>query len=301
MKALLLVLVVASSAVLAWDPLYYENQTSVLPSAGSGGDIALGFFSSSSYWRTDSTGSSELHDLESAISVIRILAAGRYGLTASHTVGILIPAYFQISGSDSTGGGISDPWITLDGWIERSPMIIARGALRIPLKGYLESGDYTESDRHMALDGAVTVETPLSGPGVLLQATGGLRYSFAAWDGLPSFPRDSAQTRPPIEMRGTAFLVMQANPELQVRVGGEFASRGDVSAEIGDDWESLENTGRSSFDLRAGFDLSNQSTDIRGDVYFRLSGENVNKEWGIALTGLGLDFTDLFGFGGSGR
>lgn len=294
----LLAAVLIAGTVLAWDPLYYQNRSSVLHSMETDGDIAVGFFSSGSFWRTDSTGESQEYDLDPSLSVLRLLAAGSYGLTNSHTVGVIIPLYAQLSGSDSTGGGVADPWITLDGWIERNPMIIARGALRIPLKGYLESGDYREGDPHMALDGSVTVESPLSGPGMLLRATAGLRYYFAAWSALPTSPRDSADTRPPVEFRGTGFLVFKANPELDVRIGLEAASRGDTRADFGDGWEDLDYTGRTELDLRAGFDLAN-SSGVKGDIYYRLSGENTNKEWGIAVTGLGIDFTDLFGFGGS--
>jgi hypothetical protein len=286
----------------AWDPLYYDNLSSVLPMMESDGDVALGFFSSSSRWVADSTGEMTEEEFGTALSVIRILASGRYGITSSHTVSILIPAYLQVSGeADTSGAGITDPWLCLDGWIERNPMVIGRLGIRIPLKGYLESGDYTESDPHFAFDGAVTVETPLSGPGVLLRATGGLRYSLAAWDADPTFPKDSCDTRPPIAFRTTDFIVFKANPELDIRIGGEFSTVGDVSADFGDGWETLEGTSVNAFDLRAGFDLGGESTSFTGDIYYRLSGENTNKEWGLAVTGLGLDFTDLFSTGGSGR
>jgi hypothetical protein len=300
-KRFILAVLPALAVATAWDPLYYQNLYSVLPSTESDGDVALGFFSASGYWATDSSGSSELHDYGTSLSVLRVQAVGRYGLTNSHTIGVIIPAFLQLSGEgDSTGAGIADPWITLDGWIERDPMILARGALRIPLKGYLESGDYTESDRHLAFDGAVSVESMVS-PGTSLRGTAGLRYCLAAWDGIPRSPRDSASTRPGLEVRMTGFAVFGANPELDLRIGGEFATRGDYSAEIDGSWESVDNTSRSSFDLRAGFDLDSGGTDITADVYYRLSGANTVKEWGLMLTGLGLDFTDLFGSSGSSR
>lgn len=301
LSVLLLALGTAGPAS-AWDPLYYQNLSSVLHSMESDGDVALGFFSSSSRWVADSAGEVTEQEFGTALSVIRVVAVGRYGLTNSHTVGILIPLFIQVSGeADSTGAGVTDPWITLDGWIERDPMVIGRLGIRIPLKGYLESGDYTESDPHLAFDGAVTVETPISGPGVLLRATGGLRYSLAAWDAVPTYPRDSCDTRPPIEFRTTDFLVFKANPELDIRLGAEFAARGDVDCDTGDGWEKDEGSATSSFDLRAGFDLGGESTSFTGDIYYRLSGKNANKEWGLAVTGLGLDFTDLFSLGGSGR
>ncbi len=299
-----LVLLFAAAPASAWDPLYYQNLSSVLQSMDSDGDVALGFFSSSSRWVADSTGEQTEEDLATSLSVIRVVASGRYGITNSHTVSILIPAYIQVSGAaDTSGAGITDPWITLDGWIERDPMVIGRLGLRIPLKGYLESGDYSESDPHLAIDGAVTVETPVSGPGVLLRATGGLRYSMSAWSAYPPFPKDSCDTRPPIEFRTTDFLVFKANPELDVRIGGEFATRGDIECDLGegDGWETAENTSIRTFDLRAGFDLGSESSSFTGDIYYRLSGSNALKEWGIAVTGLGLDFTDLFSLGGSGR
>lgn len=300
----ILVLFLFVAPASAWDPLYYQNLASVLQSMHSDGDVALGFFSSSSRWVADSTGKQIERDLPTALSVIRVLATGRYGVTNSHTVSILIPAFIQVSGAaDTSGAGIADPWITLDGWIERDPMLIGRLGLRIPLKGYLESGEYSESDRHLAIDGALTVETPLSGPGVLLRATGGLRYSMSAWSAYPPFPKDSCETRPPIEFRTTDFLVLKANPELDVRIGGEFATRGDIKCNFGEGegWETAENTSTTTLDLRAGFDLGGASSSFTGDIYYRLSGENAFKEWGIAVTGLGLDFTSLFGLGGSGR
>ena len=91
----------------AWDPLYYQNLASVLQSMHSDGDVALGFFSSSSRWVADSTGKQIEHDLPTALSVIRVLATGRYGITNSHTVSILIPAFIQVSGAaDTSGAGI---------------------------------------------------------------------------------------------------------------------------------------------------------------------------------------------------
>lgn len=294
-----LTLLLLTGAASAWDPLFYSNLSRVLQSTETSGDVAIGFFSAPSYWSTDSTGQSQQEDFTTSLSVLRVVAVGRYGLTNSHTVSLVIPAFIQLAGEgDSTGAGIADPWVSLDGWIQREPMIIARGALRIPLKGYLDSGDYTESDRHLALDGAVTVESEVS-PGVALRGTAGLRYSMSAWDRIPG-SRDSSDTRPPIEIRGTGFAVFSANPELDLRVGLEFATRGNVSAKIGDSWQSIENSARSSIDLRAGFDLENESTTLKADVYYRFSGENIVKEWGIIVTGLGLDFTDLFGTGSGG-
>lgn len=298
----LLAALVAAVPAYAWDALYYDNLASVLPVMESNGDIAIGFFSSSSRWVADSTGEVTEQEFGTALSVIRALASGRYGITNSHTVSILIPAFIQVAGeADTSGAGISDPWLCLDGWIERNPMVIGRLGIRIPLKGYLESGDYTESNPHFAFDGAVTVETPVSGPGVLLRATGGLRYSLAAWDADPSHPKDSCDTRPPIEFRTTDFMVFKANPELDIRIGGEFAAMGDMNADLGDGWETIEGTSVNTFDIRAGFDLGGESTSFTGDIYYRLSGQNANKEWGLAITGLGLDFTDLFSTGGSGR
>jgi len=297
----LLSLVIFAGAAASWDPLFYSNLYEVLPSTGTDGDVALGFFSSSSYWADDSAGHGQQQDFGTSLSVLRVVATGRYGLTSSHTISIVLPAFVQLSGEgDSTGAGIADPWVSLDGWIQREPMIIARGALRIPLKGYLETGDYSESDRHLALDGAVSVESRVS-PGASIRGTAGLRYSLSAWDRIP-LSRDSAETRPPIELRGTGFVVLAVNPELDLRLGGEFAARGSVSAKTDNGWETVDNTGRRSLDLRAGFDLAHGSTSVTADVYYRIAGENTVKEWGIILTGLGLNLGDLFSSGsGSGR
>jgi len=298
-RGFILTLLILAGIASAWDPLFYSNLSRVLQSTETDGDVALGFFSSPSHWVTDSTGQSQQWDFSSALSVLRVVATGRYGLTSSHTVSIVIPAFIQLSGDgDSTGVGIADPWISLDGWIERDPMIIARGALRIPLKGYLESGDYSESDPHLALDGAVTVESEVAS-GTALRGTAGLRYYMSAWDRIPA-SRDSADTRPPLELRGTGFAVFSANPELDLRIGMELSTRGDVSARLDDEWQSVDYTSTRAVDLRAGFDLENESTKILADVYYRLSGENTVKEWGIIVTGLGLDFTDLFGSSSGG-
>jgi len=36
-------------------------------------------------------------------------------------------------------------------------------------------------------------------------------------------------------------------------------------------------------------------------VYIRLGGENVDKEWGIILSGIGIDLGDVFSVGTGGR
>lgn len=284
----------------AYDPLYYQNLTEVLPSMGTSGNIALGYFHASQIWLADSTGEFNLYDLQESNSVLRMLFTGRYGLTASHTLSGMVPMYIQLAGEESSGGGgIADPWISVDGWIERDPQVLLRGALRIPLKGYLETGDYTESDPHMALDGAVTVKAAVSG-GAFLQGTGGLRYYLKAWDRIPGSP-DSAETKPPVEFRGTGFLVLLLNPELEARAGLEVASRGEVSAEIEGSSQEVPNSSYRALDLRLGFDLARSDLDLTADVYIRLSGENAYKEWGVMLTGLGLGFSDLVETTGGGR
>jgi hypothetical protein len=296
MAYLILAVLLSAGATTAYDPLYYDNLTEVLHSMEAHGGVALGYFGAGSYWMTDSLGGSDLYDYRTSLGILRVLFLGRYGLTNSHTISIAVPAFFQIQGeSDSTGLGIADPWVSLDGWISREPQIIARGALRLPLKGALESGDYSESDRHLALDGAVTVETSLSqGSDATVQATGGLRYSFWAWDGLFDSPRDSAETQPPVELRFTGFLRYPFNQELTIRLGGEIASRGELSARSGDSSWTQQGSGFSQVDLRAGFELNNSSMDLTAEVFYRLSGENTDKEWGIMIDGTGLDLLSLF-------
>ncbi|MBN1433193.1 hypothetical protein JW921_00420 [Candidatus Fermentibacterales bacterium] len=296
-----LLAVLAVGMATAYDPLYYSNRTEVLPMLGAEGRMAFGFFSSKQVWMTDSTGESHLEDLSSALSVIRMSFIGGYGLTRSHTIGVIIPMYLQVSGpSDSIGGGISDPWVTLEGWIERNPQVILRGAVRIPFKGYLETGDYTEGDPHWALDGAVTVDHAASSA-FHLQGTLGLRYSFGAWDLVPGTRRDSATTTPPIELRGTGFLVLPVNPELEVRAGLEYSSRGNTESELDGVSEEIEHSSVSALDFRGGFSLDNTQLQLVADVYYRISGENTFKEWGIMIQGLGLDFGSLLGLGSSGR
>lgn len=290
-----------AAAAPGYDPLYYAARTEVLPMLGTEGRMAFGFFSSSQIWRPDSAGRPQLVDLGEALSVIRVSVIGGYGLTNSHTIGVVVPVYVQVSGpADSTGGGISDPWVTLEGWMERNPQIILRGAARIPLKGYLESGDYTEGDPHFAFDGSVTIEHAAS-TAFGLRGTAGLRYYLSAWDQVPGGERDSARTKPPIEFRGNGFVVMPVNPELEVRAGLEYAARGEVSAEFSTGTEKVDGTARSSLDFRAGFSLDNAQVELVADFFYRLDGENVFKEWGIMIQGLGLDLGSLLGSGSSGR
>ena len=289
-------LLVFSSTAISYDPLYFDNLTEALRSMEADGDMALGYFSASTYWRTDSTGNSEEHEFDKSLGVLRFQFLGRYGLTNSHTISIVIPGFIQLQGpGDTTGVGIADPWISLDGWLTREPRLFARGAIRLPLKGALESGDYSESDRHLALDGALTVVTPLSaGSGINLEATGGLRYYMSAWDMLFNDRRDSAETKPPIELKLAAFAVMPVNPELDFRIGGEISSRGETEAEINGSWTEQDGSSFSQRDLIGGITIKNSSMDITGEIFYRFGGQNTNKEWGIMISGTGIDFTDLF-------
>ncbi len=295
-RILALALLIISGISMGYDPLYYNNLTEALRAMDMDGDVAFGFFGAGSYWRNDTLGNSQQYDIDPGLGVIRFQFLGRYGLTNSHTISVIIPGFIQIQGpGDSTGIGIADPWISLDGWLTREPRLFARGAIRLPLKSALESGDYSESDRHLALDGALTVVSPISdGSSALVEATGGLRYYMSAWDGLFTIPRDSAETKPPIEIRLTAFLVLPVNPELDLRIGGDIVSRGEIQAEIDGSWVDQDYSNLSERDLRAGFSINNSSLNLTGEVFYRLGGENTNKEWGLMISGTGLDFTDLF-------
>ncbi|RKZ10656.1 hypothetical protein DRQ25_02230 [Candidatus Fermentibacteria bacterium] len=290
-----LILLVCGTA-LSYDPLYYNNLTEALQSMQMDGDVAFGYFGANSYWWTDSLGSSEEHEYSTSLGVIRFQFLGRYGLTSSHTLSVIIPGFVQLQGSGESGGiGIVDPWISLDGWLTREPRIFVRGAIRIPLKGALESGDYSESDRHFAFDGAMTIVSPLSsGSGINVEATAGLRYYLSAWDMLHGERRDSAETKPPIELRLSGFFVLPINPELSLRLGGEVATRGETEAQIDGIWSGQIGSEFSYQDLRAGFSLNNASLDLTAEVFYRLGGENTAKEWGLMISGTGLDFTDLF-------
>jgi hypothetical protein len=283
-----------------YDPLCYNRLTEVLGMTQARADFGIGFFSAGSYWETDTLGRDSLYEFRETLSVIRASFSGQYGLTSSHTIGFILPMYLQVSGMrDTSGVGITDPWITFDGWIERTPQIIGRAALRIPLKGALESGEYSESDRHLAIDGSLTMETPISGSsGPMISATGSLRYYFWAWDRIHGTAADSADTRPPIEFRGYGSIVLPVNPELSVRLGIEAAMRGETSArfETGDD--EIPGSAFSQYDLRAGFDLDNPDISLSADVWYRLGGENTTKEWGFMLSGIDLGLGDLFGSGG---
>ena len=172
-RILISVLLIACGSALSYDPLYYDNITEALQSMQMEGDVAFGYFGASSYWSTDSLGNSEEYEYRTSFGVIRFQFLGRYGLTNSHTLSLIIPGFLQLQGSEGSNGiGIADPWISLDGWLTREPRIFARGAIRIPFKGALESGDYSESDRHFAFDGAMTIVSPLSsGSGINIEAT----------------------------------------------------------------------------------------------------------------------------------
>lgn len=295
-RILIFVILLFCSVSLSYDPLYYDNLTEALVSMEADGDVAFGYFGASQYWWTDSLGNSEEYEYSTGLSVIRFQFLGRYGLTNSHTLSLIVPAFILLQGpGDSTGLGISDPWISLDGWVTREPVLFARGAIRLPLKGALESGSYSESDRHFAFDGALTVVTPVSsGSGISVEATAGLRYYLSAWDALHTNIRDSAETKPPTELRLTGFFVLPINPELSLRLGGEIATRGETEARIDGSWTDQDGSAFSQQDLRAGFSLNNESLNLAAEVFYRLGGENTAREWGLMVSGTGLDFTDLF-------
>ncbi len=285
-----------------WDPLYYNGLTRVLRSTESSGDFAIGYFTAGSFWETDTLGFDSLYEHREAQSFLQAAWTGRYGLTSSHTISLVIPMYLQLSGSEETGLGITDPWISLDGWMSRSPHYLIRGAFRPAFKGYLESSDPPRSDPHMAAEIAASFELPLGGrDGSRFDLTGGLRHYFTAWDRIPGSQRDSSETSPGLELRGCGFLVAPINPELSVRIGGEFATRGKTSYETPGGSVSVRGSNRSYFDLRGGFMLDNADLDLTVDVYIRLGGENIDKEWGIILSGIGLDLGDVFSVGTGGR
>ena len=298
-----ILLAFAVSIAFCFDPLYHQNLTHVLPSTGTDGEVALGYFSSGGFWSPDSSGESTYYELDSNISLIRMLATGRYGLTSSHTLSAVVPAYVLLSApGDSSGGGIPNVWVSLDGWMERDPQVLLRGAVRIPFKGALESGEYRDCDENLALDGSVTVETPVSGGygGTSLRATGGLRYSFWSWGPVPGSPRDSADIKPAVELRLQGLLAFQANPELEVRGGLELATRGDSDMRTADEQSELENTSRRTVDLRFGFSLDRSDLPLNFDLYYRVDGENAFKEWGLMISGIGLGMDDLMGTSSGG-
>ncbi len=293
----------ASGIALAYDPLYYCNLTEALQSMQAGGDIAFGYFGASHYWSTDTLGNSQEYEYQTGLGVIRFQFIGRYGLTNSHTLSLIIPGFLQLKGSGAKKGmGITDPWISLDGWLTREPRLFARGAIRIPLKRALESGDYSESNRHFAFDGAMTIVTPISaGSGIDFEATAGLRYYLSAWDMLHD-RSDSAETKPPIELRLTGFFVLPVNPELSLRLGGEVATRGETEAEINGIWMNDRWSAFNQQDIRAGFSINNENLNLKAEVYYRLGGENTAREWGLMISGTGLNLGDLFKEStGSGR
>ncbi len=300
MRATLFILVFLVAIALAWDPLTYSYLNEVLPVTGTSSDFGFGYFGFGQYWETDSLGFDSLYDYREGFGVIRFQWAGRYGLTSSHTISLVVPGFLQIAGPvDTIGIGIADPWICFDGWISRNPHFILRGALRPTLKGALDTGNYTESDRHVAVEISGTTVMPInnsmSGPRV--QLTGGLRKYFTAWDQVPSSPGDSADTSPAVELRGEALLVLPVNRELNFHAGLEFARRGETEVNSAD----INGSEVSYVDLRSGIQIDNTQLTFEVDVYYRMMGQNVNKEWGLVVSGIGFDMGDLFDIGSTGR
>ncbi len=300
MKLALFILTLFVAVSLAWDPLSYGYLSEVLPVTGTSSDFGLGFFGFSQYWETDTLDFDSLYDYRDGFGVVRFQWAGRYGLTSSHTISLIVPGFLQIAGpGDTTGVGIADPWISLDSWMSRDPQFILRGALRPTLKGTLDTGDYTESDRHVAAELSGTVLVPMSGPltGPRLQITGGLRHYFTAWDEVPGTVRDSADTSPATELRGEARMILPVNRELNFHAGFELASRGETEV----DSNEIPGSEESYIDLRTGIELDNTQLELDIDVYYRVSGKNVNKEWGIIVSGIGFDMGNLFDIGSGSR
>jgi len=300
MRTVLALLAFSAVAALAWDPLSYGYLSHVLPVTDASGDIALGYFGFSQYWETDTLGFDSLYEYREGYGVVRFLWSGRYGLTSSHTISLVVPGFLQFSGpGDTTGVGIADPWICLDGWMSRDPQLILRGAIRPTLRGTLDTGDYTESDRHVAVEVGGTVEVPVSGTatGPRLEASMGIRHFFAAWDQIPGSPRDSADTSPGTELRGAARLILPVNRELNFHAGLEMATRGETKVES----ERINGSEVSHLDLRTGIQLDNTQLELEVDIYYRLSGANTNKEWGFLVSGIGLNLGDLISTGTGGR
>lgn len=300
MRSSLFTLFLIVCITLAWDPLSSNYLSHVLPVTGTDSDFSLGYFSFSQYWETDTLNFDSLYDYREGFGIVRFAWAGRYGLTSSHTISLVIPGFLQFSGpGDTTGVGIADPWICVDGWMSRDPQLILRGALRPTLKGTLDTGDYTESDRHVAAEFSGTVELPVSGTaaGPRLEVSGGLRHYFTAWDQVPGAPGDSADTSPGMEFRGGARMILPVNRELDFSAGLEMASRSETEVESQD----ITGSEVSYVDLRTGIELDNSQLQLNVDVFFRVNGQNVNKEWGIMVSGIGWGFGDLFNVGSGGR
>lgn len=300
MRTTLFLLVMFVALALAWDPLSYGYLSEVLPVTGATSDFGFGYFGFSQYWETDTLGFDSLYDYREGFGVVRFQWTGRYGLTSSHTISLVVPGFLQLAGlGDTTGLGIADPWICLDGWMSRDPHFILRGALRPTLKGTLDTGDYTESDRHVAAEVSATFLVPVSGTlsGPRMQLSGGFRHYFTAWDQVPGIPRDSAETSPGLEFRAEARLILPVNRELNFNAGLEVATRGETEVNS----EDISGSEVSSVDLRTGIELDNSQLELDVDIYYRLSGQNVSKEWGVVVSGIGFDIGDLFSVGTSGR
>ncbi|HPR21342.1 MAG TPA: hypothetical protein PK991_01465 [Candidatus Sabulitectum sp.] len=300
MRLSLAVAVVLVCTALAWDPLSSHYLSHVLPVTGTDSDFSLGYFSFGEYWETDTLGFDSLYEYREGYGIVRFMWAGRYGLTSSHTISLIVPGFLQFSGpGDTTGVGIADPWIVVDGWMSRDPQFVLRGALRPTLKGTLDTGDYTESDRHVAAEVSGTMEIPMGGSstGPRLQVSGGLRHYFTAWDQVPGAPGDSADTSPGMEFRAGALAVLPVNRELDFHAGLEMASRSETEV----DSQDINGSEVSHVDLRTGIQLDNSQLQLTVDLFYRVSGENTNKEWGLMVSGIGWNLGDLFSVGTGGR
>ena len=300
MRRSLLLIALAACASMAWDPLSSYYLSHVLQVTGTDSNFALGYFSFGQYWETDTLNFDSLYDYREGYGILRFMWAGRYGLTSSHTISLVVPGFLQFSGpGDTTGVGIADPWICVDGWMSRDPQLILRGALRPTLKGTLDTGDYTESDRHVAAEVSGTVEMPVAGnsSGPRLEISAGLRHYFTAWDQVPGSPGDSADTSPGTEFRGGARMILPVNRELDFNAGLEMCSRSETEVESQD----ITGSEVSFVDLRTGIELDNSQLQLKVDLFYRVSGQNVNKEWGLMVSGIGWDFGDLFSLGSGGR
>ncbi len=92
-------------------------------------------------------------------------------------------------------------------------------------------------------------------------------------------------------------MILPVNRELDFNFGLEMASRGETEI----DSQEIPGSGVSHVDFRTGIELDNTQLKLDVDVFFRLSGENVNKEWGLMVSGIGWNFGDLFSVTSGGR
>jgi hypothetical protein len=92
-------------------------------------------------------------------------------------------------------------------------------------------------------------------------------------------------------------MILPVNRELDFSAGLEMSARSETEV----DSEDITGSEVSSVDLRTGIELDNSQLQLKVDLFYRVSGQNVDKEWGLMVSGIGWNLGDLFSVGSGGR